>query len=131
MKNLIIIGIFLSIGPIIDEVQVFEHMNSKRCAKARQLLMILWLFAAFTITVSYKEVLVAKLIDVGYEEQIDSLQDLVKSGRKIATCGNCAYTSLIYSDPRESVEQFVKDDKIALYNLTMTNLTIPSWIIKE
>ena len=106
-------------------------MNSKRCAKARQLLMILWLFAAFTITVSYKEVLVAKLIDVGYADQIDSLQDLVKSGRKIATCGNCAYTSLIYSDPRESVEQFVKDDKIALYNLTMTNLTIPSWIIKE
>ena len=27
--------------------------------------MILWLFVAFIITVSYKEVLVAKLIDVG------------------------------------------------------------------
>ena len=125
------VGIFLSIGPIIDEVQVFEHMNSRKCAKARQLLMILWLFAAFTITVSYKEVHVAKLVDVGYADKIDTLQDLVRSGRKIASCGNCAYTSLIYNDPRESVQQFVKDDKIALFNLTTTNLTVPSWIIQE
>ena len=125
------VGIFLSIGPIIDEVQVFEHMNSRKCAKARQLLMILWLFVAFTITVSYKEVLVAKLVNVGYADKIDTLQDLVRSGRKIASCGNCAYTSLIYNDPRESVQQFVKDDKIALYNLTTTNLTVPSWIIQE
>ena len=62
------LGVFLGIGPIIDEVQVFEHMNSKKCAKARQLLMIIWLFVAFTITVSYKEVLVAKLIDIGYSQ---------------------------------------------------------------
>ena len=112
------LGIFICIGPIIDEVQVYEYMNNRECAKARQLLLITWLFVGFTLTLSYKEVLIANLVNVGYEDPIDNFEDLVSSGRKMVTCENCYIPYLLYNDHRESVKQLLKDDKIVWVNFT-------------
>ena len=94
------IVIFISIGPIIDEVQDYKYMNNRQCAKARQLLLIIWLFVAFNLTLCYKEVLIANLVDVGYEDTIDDLDDVVNSGLPLLACDNCMLKKLILKDPR-------------------------------
>ena len=117
------IGIFISIGPIIDEVQEYKYVNNRNCAKARQLLLITWLFVAFNITLSYKEVLIANLINVEYEDTIDNLDDLVRSGMPICLPENGLLPQLVLNDPRDSAKQLL--DKIVYYKLT---IPFPAWI---
>ena len=119
------IGIFISIGPIIDEVQEYKYVNNRNCAKARQLLLITWLFVAFNITLSYKEVLIANLINVEYEDTIDNLDDLVRSGMPICLPENGLLTQLVLNDPRDSAKQLL--DKIVYYKFTIP-FGFPAWI---
>ena len=102
------IGIFISIGPIIDEVQDYKYTNNRQCAKARQLLLIIWLFVAFNLTLSYKEVLIANLVTVGYEDTIDDLDDVVRSGMSICVPANGLITQLVLNDPRFHEKQLLE-----------------------
>ena len=115
----------MSFGPIIEEVQTYKYMNDTKCAKARQLLLVTWLFVAFTLTISYKEVLIANLVNVGYEQTIDNFDDLVKSGMPMVVPANTLIPHLLLSDPRESTKAIL--DKIVNFNY---NFTFPSWIRK-
>ena len=81
--------------------------------------MITWLFVAFNLTISYKEVLVANLVKVGYEKRIEDFQDLTLSGKKLFVPENTFIPSMLFNDQRESVKQFLKsDEKIVYYNYT-------------
>ena len=111
-----LIGIFISIGPIIDEVQEYKYMNNRNCAKSRQLLLIIWLFVGFNLTLCYKEVLLANLVNQGYERPIDNVQDLAHSGRPIFVAENTLQPYLMSNDPRESVKQLLNN--IVYYNWT-------------
>ena len=115
------IGIFICIGPIIDEVQEYGYVNNRGCAKARQLLLIIWLFVGFNLTLCYKEVLVANLINVEYEDPIDDFSDLVLSGRKIIVPQNSYVPSLLVSDQRMSVKELLgKPENMVYFNYTGT-----------
>ena len=120
------IGIFISIGPMIDEVQEYKYMNSRKCAKARQLLLIVWLFVAFNLTIAYKEVLVANLVAVGYEDSIDNIDDLVRSGMPILLPANGNIGQAVLNDPRESAKQLVNTDKLVYFNLSFP---LPTWVV--
>ena len=117
------IGIFISIGPIIDEVQDYKYVNNRKCAKARQLLLITWLFVAFNLTISYKEVLIANLVNIGYEDTIDNLNDVVRSGMPICVPENGLLTQLVLNDPRDSTKQLL--DSLVYYNYSTP---LPTWI---
>ena len=122
---LCLIGIFVSIGPIIDEVQEYKYMNNIHTSKARTVLLIFWLFMAFILTLSYKEVLVANLVNVGYEDSIDNFGDVLHSGQPICVPENTLIPHLLFNDPRDNVKQLL--DKLLYYNFTGA---VPEWIRK-
>ena len=91
-------------------------MNCRACSKARQVLLIMWLFSAYIITISYKEVLIANLVNVGYEETIDNFDDVLKSGKPLCVPENTLIPNLLFNDPRESVRPLL--DNLVYYNYT-------------
>ena len=110
-------GIFISIGPIIDESIDHSYVNSRSCAKARQLLLLMWLLVGFILTLSYKSVLLSTLVNIGYEKPIDNVDDLLKSGKSIMIPGNTMVPDYMKNDPRKRLNEVAKKQMI-LYNFT-------------
>ena len=102
----------------MDEVIEPHYMHNGEFSKARQLLLIIWLFAAFSLTLSYKEVLIANLVDVGYEDTIDDMDDLVRSDIPLALPVNTLLPKLVSYDPRESARKLS-------YNIVPYNFSVP------
>ena len=101
-------------------------MNSRKVAKARQLLLIVWLFVAYTLTLSYKEVLVANLVNVEYANTIDNFDDVFDSGKPIGLPENTLLPYLMFNDPRESAKALL--DKIVYFNFSIPH---DPWIKDE
>ena len=76
----------------------------------------MWLFSAYIITISYKEVLISNLVNVGYEETIDNFDDVLQSGKPVCVPENTLIPNLLFNDPRESVSQLL--DNLVYYNFT-------------
>ena len=121
-RLLLFVGIFMSFGPIIEEVQTHKYMNSTNCAKARQLLLIIWLFVAFTLTISYKEVLIANLVNIDYEQTIDNFDDLIDSGIPLGVPANTQIPSFLENDPRQSAKALL--ESIVYYNYTKSGMPL-------
>ena len=117
------VGIFTSIGPIIEEVQEFKYIHNINTAKAGHVLLIFWLFMAFTLTISYKEVLLANLVNVGYEDTMDNFDDVLRSGKPL--CVGMTFNDLLFNDPRNNVKELVDNDKLVYFNFTGV---VPAWI---
>ena len=113
----------------MDEVQEYNYMNNRNCARARQLLLIIWIFVAFNLTLSFKEVLVANLVNTGYEDPINNFGDVVKSGRKLVVAKSTSIPSLLFNDQREIVKSFVSNPKNVIY-FNFTGKT-PPWVTKR
>ena len=107
----------------MDEVIEPHYMHNGKFSKARQLLLIIWLFAAFSLTLSYKEVLIANLVDVGYEDTIDDMDDLVRSDIPLALPVNTLLPKLVSYDPRESARKL--SENIVHYKFT---IPLPKWV---
>ena len=91
-------------------------MNNTLCSKARQVLLIIWLFSAYTLTISYKEVLIANLVNVRYEDTIDNFDDVLRSGMPLVVPENTEVPKLLYNDPRKSVQLLL--DNLLFHNFT-------------
>ena len=74
-------GVLISIGAVIDEAQIDSYITKKPCARARAMLVIQWIVIGFFFTMSYKSVLLTNLINIEYEQALDSIDDVVKSGK--------------------------------------------------
>ena len=98
-------------------------MNNINTSSARQVLLIFWLFMAFTLTICYKEVLLANLVNVGYEDSNDNFDDVLRSGKPICVAENTNIPHLLFNDPRDNVKHL-------LNNLVYFNFTgvVPAWI---
>ena len=107
----------------MDEVIEPGYLHSGKCSKARQLLLIIWLFAAFSLTISYKEVLIANLVNLGYEDTIDDLDDLVRFGIPLALPINSYWRNWLKYDQRESARKLF--DNNVPYKKTGP---LPKWI---
>ena len=107
----------------MDEVIEPHYMHNGKFSKARQLLLIIWLFAAFSLTLSYKEVLIANLVDVGYEDTIDDMDDLVRSDIPLALPVNTLLPKLVSYDPRDSARKL--SHNIVPYNFSVP---LPKWL---
>ena len=84
--------------------------------KARQLLLFKWLLTALFVTLSYKQVLLANLVDTGYEKPIETLDELVNSGKPFIVPQNSNAPRLIAMDPRPSIKKLYK--QIIWFNFT-------------
>ena len=104
-------------------MQEYRYINNRLCSKARQVLLIIWLFSAYTLTIHYKEVLIANLVNVGYEDTIDNFDDVLRSGMPLVVPENTAIPKLLNNDPRKSVQQLL--DNLLYFNYTGL---MPTWV---
>ena len=118
-------GLFISIGALIDESQNHNHINNRSCAKSRQLVLLTWLIVGFFISMCYKSVLLANMVNNEYEETIDTVEDILRFGMPYYVAGNTGGPVLMNGDPRASVKQLVKN-QVRYYNLT--NQEMPEYV---
>ena len=71
----------ISIGAVIDEAQIDSYITKRPCARARPMLVLQWIVIGFFFTMSYKSVLLTNLISIEYQQVLDSVEDVIKSGK--------------------------------------------------
>ena len=124
--NVCFSDVFFSIGAIIEEAQNNEYFQKQPCAKARELVVLKWAMIGFLLTISYKSVLLSKLINIEYEKGLDSVDDVLSSNKPVVLDGASAEINLMKSDPREKMREIGK--RIKPYKLEKG--TPPKWVIK-
>ena len=78
----------------------------------------------FLLTISYKSVLLSKLINIEYEKGLDSIDDVLRSNKPVVTDGTSAITNLVKSDPREKMKEI--GERLKPYK----SVAPPMWVIK-
>ena len=117
-------------GTIIDEAQGNHDQNNyiseRRCSRARTLIVLKWTVLGFLLTISYKSVLRSMMMNVEYENTIDTIDDVLQSDLKLLVVGNTNQKFRLMGDPRKKVKQL--EDKIQYYNYDIRDTF---WAIKK
>ena len=92
-----------------DRDYAFQQSESK----ARTWIVSKWIIVAFFLTISYKSVLLAMLMNIYYENTIDSVDDMLASDRSLVVASDAVTKILLLSDPREKVK--ILRDKTIFY----------------
>ena len=87
----------------------FVYNTSKKpCSKARSLLVTKWMLLGFILNLCYKSVLLSCLVSVRYEKPIETLEDMLRTDRKILMQGRTTTEILMRTDPRPGIQQLAK-----------------------
>ena len=121
-STLFLLGLFISIGALIDESQEHNHISNRACAKSRQFLLLLWLVVGCLLSMSYRSVLLASLVSNEFAGTIDTIEDILHSGLPYYVAGNSGGPVLLNGDPRPSVKELVKN-QVRYYDLI--NVEVP------
>ena len=116
----------MCIGAAIEENQEDHYISKKSGAKAREVLVIIWILVGFLLTISYKSVLRSNMIHVRYEKPIDHVEELLKTDKQIFLDGTTALVNMIGGDRRQKMIEMNK--RIKHYKPEGT--AVPSWIIE-
>ena len=100
----IVTGIEISLGAVIDEAIADHYISKRPCAKAREILLLMWLIFGYILTISYKSVLRSNLIHIEYEKPIDSIEDALRSHKQIFASSDSVYSR----DQRARVKELAK-----------------------
>ena len=114
----------MSIGAIIEENQSEQYISNKSCAKAREVLLLIWIVFGFLLTMSYKSVLRSNMIHIYYEKGIDSVEDLLKSDRQFFVLGKSSLPKFLDGDKRHKIIELNK--RANYYN--EENGVAPIWL---
>ena len=124
----------MCIGAAIEENQEDHYISKKSGAKAREVLVMIWLLAGFLLTISYKSVLRSNLIYVQYEKPIDSVEEFLKTDKQIYLDGTSALVNMMAGDRRQKMIEMNK--RIKHYKAEggsenqNSEKLVPSWISK-
>ena len=116
--------IAVSIGGITEENQKHQYISNKSHAKARQVLLLIWLVFGFLLTMSYKSVLRSSMIHIYYEKGIDSVEEFLKSDMQVALYGNSSIPKFLAGDKRPKMIEMNK--RVIYYN--EENGVAPIWV---
>ena len=72
---------------------------------SRLLLIALWLLMANILSYAYKGSILSSLINISYEDPIDTIEQMVESGLPFYVLGKTACVWVTMTDPRASVKQ--------------------------
>ena len=120
------VDIIVCIGAAIEENQEDHYISKKSGAKAREVLVIIWILVGFLLTISYKSVLRSNLIHVQYEKPIDSVEELLKTDKQIYLDRSASNTNMLAGDRRQKMIQMSK--RIKIYKLD--GEYPPSWLME-
>ena len=114
-------AVLFSIGAIIDEAQGNQYsanyLSNNRCSKARQLLVLKWTLIGFLLAISYKSVLRALLMKGEYENIIDTLDDVLESGRTLEVPEDTPLRFMLETDPRDKVKRLAEKAKFHIMGI--------------
>ena len=116
----------MCIGAAIDENQEDHYISKKSGAKARVVLVLIWIVSGFLLSISYKSVLRSNLIHIQYENPIDSVEDLLKTDLKVFVGATGAMAKLMAGDRRQKMIEMNRRVK----HYTVENGVRPPWISK-
>ena len=88
--------------------------------------MLKWAVIGFLLTISYKSVLLSKLIHIDYEKGLDSVDDVLRSNKPVVLDSESAIAHLVKSDPREKMKAM--SQRIKPYQAEKG--APPMWVIK-
>ena len=121
-------GVILCYGVMIDE-PVDEYIVSKTsCSKGRTLLVLMWIMFGSFLAIAYKSVLLENMIAIDYESGIDSVDDMLGSGKPLVLDGSSAMLGLLKQDPRPKYKELSK--RVVTYKMDGNKKEMaPMWVI--
>ena len=113
---------------MIDESQDEKCIRKSPCSKAREIFVLKWLVVGFLLTTMYKSVLRSNMIHIKYERGIDSVEDVLKTDKKVLFACGSPGAKLVSIDRREKMIEFHKrvDCYHKIYRGTSTGA--PQWV---
>ena len=93
---------------MIDESQDEKCIRKSPCSKAREIFVLKWLVVGFLLTTMYKSVLRSNMIHIKYERGIDSVEDVLKTDKKVLFGCHSPGAKLLSMDRREKMIEFNK-----------------------
>ena len=114
----------MCLGAAIEENQEDHYISKKSGAKAREVLVIIWIFSGFLLSISYKSVLRSNMIHIQYENPIDSVEDLLQTNLQVFVDGASAMAKLIAGDQRQKMIEVNKRVK----HYTAESGYRPDWV---
>ena len=124
IKNVCLVDIIVCLGAAIEENQEDHYISKKSGAKAREVLVIIWIFSGFLLSISYKSVLRSNMIHIQYENPIDSVEDLLQTNLQVFVDGASAIAELIAGDQRQKMIEMNKRVK----HYTAESGYRPDWV---
>ena len=118
--------IIVCLGAAIEENQEDHYISKKSGAKARVVLVLIWIVAGFLLSISYKSVLRSHMIHIQYENPIDSVEDLLKTNLQVFVGATGAMTKLMAGDQRQKMIEIKKRVK----HWTVEYGVRPPWVSK-
>ena len=109
----------------MDEAILDQYVYKTPCAKARKIIVWLWILLGFLLTISYKSVLLANMTSVEYENGIDSIEDMLYSTKPLMVIRSMK--ALFATDPRSQVNELSK--KIHYFDFDASGSRIPRHIL--
>ena len=125
MNNLFV-GIFITIGFLVEEKLEQKYTNKKKCFKARHFLVMEWMLYGYILSLGYKSVLLSTLVSVSYEKPVDTVTEAITAEKPIVCLGNSSTATRLKTDVRASVREMA--NMIKWYDLN-EQLTVPTWVI--
>ena len=118
--------IIVCLGAAIEENQEDHYISKKSGAKARVVLVLIWIVAGFLLSISYKSVLRSHMIHIQYENPIDSVEDLLKTDLPVFMGASGAMAKLMAGDRRQKMIEMNRRVK----HYKVENGVRPPWIPK-
>ena len=111
----------------MDEAILDQYLYKSPSAKARKIIVCLWIFLGFLITTSYKSVLLANMTYRDYEKGIDSIEDMLNSGKPLMVIRSM--DDFFDNDPRTQVIELTHHFKFFDFVRNEKSSGLPQWVI--
>ena len=95
----------LSLTPVLDESIPWKFYLRNSFSTSRRLLLIQWLVMANILSHAYKGSILSSLINIHYEDPLDTIEQMVESGLPFYVLGKTSLEWVIKTDPRDSVKK--------------------------
>ena len=95
----------LALTPVLDETIPWTIYMRNSFINSRKLLLMQWLVMANILSHAYKGSILSCLININYEQPLDTIEQMVESGLPFYVLGNSAAVWVTETDKREMVKK--------------------------
>ena len=104
-SQLLFTDFILALTPVLDETIPWTIYMRNSFISSRKLLLIQWLLMANILSHIYKGSILSSLININYEQPLDTIEQMVESGLPFYVLGSSAAVWVTKTDQREMVKK--------------------------